>query len=50
VLHGLSVAIELVVSIAEKLRYENPGEFVFSTTTSSVPLIDDYTPLEPVCC
>jgi hypothetical protein len=47
-LHGLGVAIEMAAAIAEKLRLDAPGEFLFSTTTSTVPLIDDYTPIEPV--
>jgi hypothetical protein len=46
VLHGLGSAIEITIDTAEKLRLENPGEFTFSTTTSTIPLIDDYIPNE----
>ena len=45
----MGAAIEITARTAEKLRFDNPGEFTFHTTTSTVPLIDDYIPNEIVC-
>eukprot|EP01126_Amoeba_proteus_P065446 TRINITY_DN9310_c0_g1_i1.p1 TRINITY_DN9310_c0_g1~~TRINITY_DN9310_c0_g1_i1.p1 ORF type:complete len:108 (-),score=8.87 TRINITY_DN9310_c0_g1_i1:32-355(-) len=47
-LHGLGAAVTKTVDIANIVVSRSLGRYTTSVTTSTVPLIDDYSPLSDV--
>eukprot|EP00742_Colponemidia_sp_Colp-10_P011583 GILJ01012895.1.p1 GENE.GILJ01012895.1~~GILJ01012895.1.p1 ORF type:complete len:137 (+),score=14.93 GILJ01012895.1:43-411(+) len=47
VIHGLGAAIEPAIRLANLIKQRSLGKYTLSVNTNTVPLIDDYEPLQP---